>query len=113
MVDNMVNILSEAKDYMKKEQLVLMHICRKKANEKVTSETIENEVNLPRSSAHDILMKLETFGLIKSKKEGKTKIYFADERFAQRLLTALADLQSAYAFALECIKSDIRKKVKK
>jgi Mn-dependent DtxR family transcriptional regulator len=113
MVDNMVNTLSEATDHLTKEQLVLMYICRKKTNERVTSEVIEAEFHLPRSTTHDILMKLETFGLIKSKKEGKTKIYFADERFAQRILTALTDLQSAYAFALECIKSDIRKRVKK
>jgi len=109
----MVNTLSEAADHLTREQIILGYICRRKANEKVTSEVIEANLNLPRSTTHDILMKLETFGLIKSKKEGKTKIYFADERFAQRILVALTNLQSAYAFALECIKSDIRKKVKK
>lgn len=108
-----VKMISDVTEHLTKEQLILLDMCSKKSEGKtpVTTDDIINDLKLPKSTVHDILHRLENVGFVKSEKKDKERYYEPDPRFYKKFLESLDSLKSAYSFALERIRSDIKKQV--
>ena len=93
------------------EQLILLHIYKKKS-QATTIEELQKELELPRTSIVDHLRLLEQDSLLNKSKIGRVWHYYPIPEIAERILKALTELKSAYIYALHQIRELELKKLK-
>ncbi len=105
--------ISTIEDHMTKEQLILLFVSGKKPGEKTTLEELQNKFNISKSTAHDIVSRLERQGFLNTDRDDRKIAYFFPKpEYYEKFSKALAELQSAYTYALNQIRTDLQKELK-
>jgi len=106
--DRMYRVLKER---MSIDQIILFYVYSKKT--KSTSiEEVAEKLSLPRSTVVGHLQMLEADGFLREEKEGRTKLFYPVAEIADKFYTALANLSSAYIYALDHIRKTELKELK-
>ena len=93
------------------EQQELLFIYNKKS-EPTTIEELQGELKLPRTTIVDHLKLLEKDNFILKEKKGKILNYYPVPEIAEKILSALSQLKSAYIYTLRQMRENELKSLK-
>jgi len=111
MADVFDRLFRVLKERMSIDQLILFYAYKKKTVP-ITIEEIAMKLSVPRSTAVDHLQTLSSDGFLKEEKEGRRRVFYAVPQIADKFYNALANLSSAYIYALDQIRKTELKELK-
>ncbi len=100
------------KDHLSIEQLILLEVY-KKEKEPTTIDELVRSINAPRTTLVEHLNLLARDGFLTIGKEGRVKQYWPREEIREEFSNALSRLTAAYVSALDKIRSQELKELKK
>ncbi len=100
------------KNHLSIEQLILMEVY-KRENEPTTIDELISAVKAPRTTVVEHLNLLEREGLLSVSKTGRVKNYWPEKEVQEHFNNAFSSLTAAYIFALDKIRTNELKELKK